>query len=140
MKKQERMKWSKTLEKWVAFYMIAMLFIGAALGTTLVYIFQGTFEYEIILGAVAACTILLVVELVKRKRRTGNVPEADERVVRNISKLFAYSSHAALAILFIALGAFTLLGAEAFPILYLWILFFSYLWITGIGSIIIKRI
>ena len=140
MNAKDREKWSTKFQKWIIFFIIASTFIGAVLGTILIYIFQGELRYEIIIGALISSIILTVIEVIKRKVRKSNIPEADERVVHNISKFFAYTSHTFLAILFLALGAFTLLGRDSIPIFYLWILFFSYIWIAGIGAVIIKKL
>lgn len=83
--------------------------------------------------------ILTLIEVIKQKRKKDNLPEADERVIRNVFRFFAYTSHIFLAILFIALGVFTLLENDSISIFYLWIFFFSYIWIVGIGTFIIKR-
>lgn len=140
MNAKDREKWSKKFEKWMTFFIITCTFIGAVLGTILLYIFQGELRYEIIIGALISSIILTVIEVIKRKVRKGNMPEADERVIHNIFKFFAYTSHIFLAVLFLALGAFTLLGRDSIPIFYLWILFFSYIWIAGIGGVIIKKL
>lgn len=140
MNAKDREKWSEKFEKWMIFFIIACTFIGAVLGTLLLYIFQGELRYEIIIGALISSIILMVIEVIKRKVRKGNIPEADERVIQNIFKFFAYTSHIFLAILFLALGAFTLLGRDSIPMIYLWILFFAYIWIAGIGGVIIKKL
>ena len=140
MNAKDREKWSKKFEKWMTFFIITCTFIGAVLGTILLYIFQGELRYEIIIGALISGIILMVIEVIKRKVRKGNIPEADERVIHNIFKFFAYTSHIFLAILFLALGAFTLLGRDSIPMIYLWILFFAYIWIAGIGGVIIKKL
>ena len=82
---------------------------------------------------------MTVIEVIKQKKKKNNIPDADERVIKNISRFFAYTSHILTSILFISLGVFTLLGKESISIFYLWILFFSYIWIVGIGALIIKR-
>ncbi|MFD1205227.1 hypothetical protein ACFQ38_08930 [Sporosarcina contaminans] len=139
MSVKDRKKWGAFLEKWAPFFIITCTFMGAVLGSFLVYYFQGEFPYEVLTGGLVAAVILTIVELIKQKRKKDNLPEADERVIRNVLRFFAYASHIFLAILFIALGVFTLLGNETISIFYLWIFFFSYIWIVGIGAFIIKR-
>lgn len=128
------------IEKWMPFFIIICTFLGAVLGTFLIYIVQGEFSYEVLMAYFIATTFLLIITFIKRKLRKNNVPEADERVVQNIFKLFAYTSHIFLAVLFLALGIITLLGKESIPVLYLWIAFFSYIWIVGIGGIIVRKV
>lgn len=101
--------------------------------------FQGEFPYDVFAGGLVATIILTIIQVIKQKRKKDNLPEADERVIHNVFRFFAYASHLSLAILFIALAVFTLLGNESISILYLWIFFFSYIWIFGIGAILIKR-
>jgi len=138
MNVKEREKLVRILEKWAPFFIIICTFIGAALGSFLVYFFQGEFPYEVLTAGLVAAVILTVIQIIKQKRKKNNLPDADERVIRNIFRFFAFASHITLAILFIALGMFTLLGNESISILYLWILFFTYIWIVGIGTFIIK--
>jgi len=139
MSVKDRKKWETILTKWTPFFIIACTFIGAVLGSFLVYYFQGEFPYEVLAGGLAAAIILTVILMIKQKRKKDNLPEADERVIHNVFRFFAFASHLSLAILFIALAVFTLLGNESISIVYLWIFFFSYIWIVGIGVILIKR-
>ncbi|MEI3605217.1 hypothetical protein SPD48_05890 [Pseudogracilibacillus sp. SE30717A] len=132
-------KWGTILAKWTPFFIITCTFLGAVLGSFLIYFFQGEFPYEVLIGGLIATIILTVIEVIKQKVKKDNLPEADERVIHNVFRFFAYASHIFLAILFIALAVFTLLGNESISILYLWIFFFSYVWIVGIGAFIIKR-
>lgn len=136
---KDRKKWRVFLEKWTPFFIITCTFMGAVLGSFLFYLFQAEFPYEVATGGLVATIILTVIEMIKRKRKKDNLPEADERIIRNVFHFFAYASHISLAILFIAVGVFTLLGNESIAISYLWIFFFSYIWIVGIGVLIIKR-
>ena len=135
---KEREKWRRILEKWTPFYIIICTFIGAVLGSLLAYYFQGELPYEVLIGGLAATIILTVMQVIKQKRKKDNLPEADERVIHNIFRFFAFASHITLAIIFIVLGVFTLLGNESISLLYLWIFFFAYIWIVGIGTLIIK--
>ena|SRR5699024_11004759 len=139
MNSEDRKRWTKILEKWTPFFIIACTLIGAGLGSFLVYFFKGEFPYEVLAGSLVAAIILTVIEIIKRSRKKDNVPEADERVVRNVFRFFAYTSHIFLAVLFIALSVFTLLGNESIPVLYLWVFGFTYIWIAGIGALITKK-
>lgn len=132
-------KWSVFLKKWYPFLIITFTVIGAILGAFLYYLYQGEFPYEVVVGGLIAAVILTVIEVIKRKRKKDNVPEADERVIHNMFRFSAYVSHIYLAVLFISLPIFLLSGNESIPLLYLWIFFFSYIWIVGIGTLIIKR-
>ena len=135
---KESKKWRKTLERWAPFFIIFCTLIGAVLGSFLFYSFQGEFPYEVLMGGIAATIILTILQLIKQKRKKDNLPEADERVIHNMFRFFSFASHITLAILFISLGVFTLLGNESISLLYLWIFFFAYIWIVGIGTLIIK--
>lgn len=139
MNEKNKEKWGNILTKWTPYFIIACTFLGALLSSFLIYYFQGEFPYEILIAALVASIILMIIQVVKQKRKKDNLPEADERIIQNIFRLFAYTSHIVLAILFVSLGVFTLLGNESISIFYLWILFFSYIWIVGIGTIIVFR-
>lgn len=130
---------SKNRKKWTPFFTIACTLIGAILGSFLVYFLKGEFPYEVLVGGFTAALILTGIVIIKLRRKKDNVPVADERVIRNVSRFFAYTSHTFLAILLIVLSIFTLLGNESISILYLWIFAFAYLWISGIGALIIKK-
>ena len=103
------------------------------------YYFQGTFPYEVLVAGLITALFLTIIQVINQNQKKVTVPETDERVVKSIFRFFAYTSHGFLGTLFIALGVFTLLGNESISIFYLWILFFSYIWIVGIGALIIKR-
>lgn len=139
MNEKNKEKWGNILTKWTPYFIIACTFLGALLSSFLIYYFQGEFPYEILIAALVASIILMIIQVVKQKRKKDNLPEADERIIQNIFRLFAYTSHIVLAILFVSLGVFTLLGNESISIFYLWILFFSYIWIVGIGTIVVFR-
>lgn len=126
-------------EKYSTLFMIACAFIGTVLGTLLVYFIKGEFLYEVLAGGSTAVIILLIIELIKQKRKTDNLPETDERVTQNIFNFMAYGSHIFIAVLFIGLALFTLLGNGAIPTLYLWIIFLAYLVIVSFGGLIIKK-
>ncbi|WP_052360593.1 hypothetical protein [Oceanobacillus manasiensis] len=139
MKKTERKKWGAFFEKWRGFFIIGCTAFGGILGAVLVYLFSGEFPYEVVLGSLVGAVLLVIIEVIKKKRKKDNVPEADERVAHNVFRFFAFSSHLFLAVLFIGMTIFTLIGSDNIPLLYLWIFFFAYIWITGIGSFIAKR-
>lgn len=101
--------------------------------------FYGEFPYEVLAGGFVATIILTVIQVIKQKQKRANLPEADERIIHNMFRFFAYASHISLAILLVALAVFTFLEYESIPILYLWLFFFSYIWIVGIVALIIKR-
>uniref|UniRef100_UPI00344F15F9 hypothetical protein n=1 Tax=Carnobacterium sp. TaxID=48221 RepID=UPI00344F15F9 len=139
MNVKDRKTFDKLLAKWTPYFIISCTLLGAILGSFLIYYFQGEFSYEVLSGGLIAAIILTLIEVIKQKRKKNNLPEVDERVAKNIFRFFAYTSHGFLSILFISLGVFTLLGNESISIFYLWIIFFSYIWIVGIGALIIKR-
>lgn len=139
MSVKDRKRFEKLLAKWSPYFIISCTLLGAILGSFLVYYFQGTFPYEVLVAGLIATLFLTVIEVTKQKKKTNNIPDADERVIKNISRFFAYASHVLTGILFISLGIFTLLGKGSISIFYLWIIFFSYIWIVGIGALIIKR-
>ena len=104
------------LTKWVPYYLITCTFLGAVLGSFLIYYFQGEFPYEVLTAGLVATLFLTVIEVIKQKKKKNNIPDADERVIKNISRFFAYTSHILTSILFISLGVFTLLGKESISI------------------------
>ncbi|GGP06846.1 ATP synthase subunit I [Oceanobacillus neutriphilus] len=113
--------------------------IGILLGTILVFFFQGEYPYEVLLGGLTGAVIIAVFAWIIKKRKKDNTPEADERVKQNIFRFSAYASHISLAVLFMGIFISSLLGVESVSMMYLWIFFVAYIWITGIGTVIARR-
>lgn len=127
------------LEKWVPYFMIAFITIGALIGSAVINYLQGDVPYEVIVGFVVASVMLTIIQMVKQKLKKDRLPEVDERVAKNVSKFFAYSSHITLGLVVVGLAVVTALGDEAISIYYLWVLFILYLWVVSIGTFILKR-
>ncbi|MBT2216352.1 hypothetical protein F3157_22285 [Virgibacillus dakarensis] len=127
------------MEKWGSIYIQLCTTLGALLGTYLVYIFQGEFVYEVIIAAILVNVLSTIFHLIKLRRKKDKTPEYDERTISNVFKYFAISSFIFLGVLFIFLGGITLLGHESISILYLWIFFFAYIWIIGLGVLFVKH-
>ena len=130
---------SEILEKWVPYFMIAFITIGAFIGSAVINYLQGDVPYEVIVGFVVASVMLTIIQMVKQKLKKDRLPEVDERVAKNVSKFFAYSSHITLGLVVVGLAVVTALGDEAISIYYLWVLFILYLWVVSIGTFILKR-
>ncbi|WP_438313158.1 hypothetical protein [Sporosarcina sp. FA9] len=56
------------------------------------YYFLGECPYEVLTAGLIVTIILTVIELIKQKRKIDNLPEADKRVIRTVSRSFAYVS------------------------------------------------
>lgn len=132
----KKMKYSVAKRK---VYTYSGSLLGLFLGSLLVYYFNGNFPYEAVLGGLTGIIILLIIKIIKNKRKTHNIPEADERVTYNLFRFSSYMSHIVLAAFFITLAIYTFIGREVIPIFTLWIFFFSYIGIVAIGVTIIKR-
>ncbi|MEZ2457664.1 hypothetical protein ACBR55_03585 [Salinicoccus roseus] len=139
MKVQETKFQNHKMKTWTPYFIIACGFIGATIGSFLAYFIQGEFPYSVLIGAAVASFVLCGIQFIKQIRKKDRLPEADERTIKNLARYFAATSHLTVGVLFISLTAFTLIGYDSVPLLYLWILFFSYIWIGGIGAIIVKR-
>ncbi|GIO24674.1 hypothetical protein [Oceanobacillus sp. J11TS1] len=140
MSVENNMKKGKSVKKWAPFFRIIASLVGCILGASLYYFFQGgEFPYEVLLGGLTGAIILAIFAFIKYKRKKDNTPEADERVKHNIFRFSAYASHISLAVLFLGIFIFSLLGVESVSITYLWIFFVVYIWVTGIGTVIARR-
>ncbi|MFD1416879.1 hypothetical protein [Oceanobacillus jeddahense] len=140
MSRNSNRKQGKSIEKWTPFLGIIGSLVGVVLGSSLYYFFQGEeFPYDVLLGGITGAIIIAVFVWRMKKRKKDNTPEADERVKHNVFRFSAYASHLSLVILFLGLTVITLFGIESVSIMYLWIFFFAYIWITGIGTVIARR-
>lgn len=137
--KNKRKVWGKRFEKWTPFFIIICTIFGSVLGSIIYYSYQGEFPYEVLIGSIVVAIILIIIEVIKRTRKKDRLPQADERIIHNVFRFSGYISHIILAVLFIMLGIYTLLGEESISIFNLWIFFFAYIWIIGIGVFIVKR-
>ncbi|GEM01150.1 hypothetical protein SAMN05421839_10870 [Halolactibacillus halophilus] len=74
MSMKDRKKWGPFLEKWVPFFNIFCTFMGALLGSFLIYFFQGEFPYEVLTAGLIATIILAIAEVIKQKRKKDKLP------------------------------------------------------------------
>lgn len=135
--KKNRKKWMK---KNSAFLNLGGLFFGTLLATIFIYIFQGELKFEGLIVVSITLMIMAIIIIIRRKLQKNNIPEVDERIKMNMFKVHFYMSHIFLAILFLTIGILTLSGKKSVPLSYLWIFFFSFITISGIGGVITKKI
>lgn len=139
MKAEKRRKVTKQLEKWTPYFIILCTFVGALLGSLIYYFVEGEVPYEVLTAGAIVAVVLTIIQVIKQSRKKDNIPEADERVIRNIFYYFAYTSHITLALIFIALGVYTVMGQEVIELFHLWLFFFTYLIVVGIGAMVVVR-
>jgi hypothetical protein len=135
MKKQ-----TKKQEKYMPYLIIGGTFFGFVIGSLLISLFEGEFRYDGLIGGGLSCLILTIIVVIKRKRKNNNIPEVDERVKNNTIRFFFYVSQIFLGILFLSLGLISLTGEDSIRLIYLWIFFFSYIAVAGIGSLIVRKV
>lgn len=131
---------NKTSNENMPFFIIGGTFLGFVLGTFLLYLFKGEFRYEGLIGGGASSLILTIIVIVRRRFKKADIQEVDERVRDNTLKFFFYVSQIFLGILFLSLGFLSLTGEESIRLIYLWIFFFSYIAVAGVGSLIVRKV
>lgn len=129
----------QALEKWAPIFISCCVLFGILLGSLVLNYVQGEIPYEVVAGGVVTVIVLSIIQWLKTKFKKNNLPDADERVVKNVFRYTAFCSHIFLAIVFCILAVFTVLGQETEAIFYLWVVFFLYIWTVGIGTLILKR-
>lgn len=125
-------------QKWIWALMGVGAFIGTILGQIIMYIIKGEFNFYATLASLSGVLILIVINIIIVYLKKDKTPEIDERTISNMLKYIAYSSNIFLGLLLTALAVLSLIGVKDIAIKYLWITMFSYLWIVGIGGIIIR--
>src|SRR5690625_3083679 len=140
MQVEERERIAKVLERWVPFFIDTCDFIGVRLASLSVCYIVGGFPMEVWTSGAVVVAGLTIYEIIKQGQKKSDLQEADERTMWNMSRFFAFLSHTYMAILFVSLGVFFIMGMESIPLLYVWLFMFSYIWVAGIGILIIKRL
>ncbi|KKE79276.1 hypothetical protein NSA56_05460 [Oceanobacillus caeni] len=125
--------------KWTLAYGGIGILLGAIISQSFTYFTKGEFSTATVIGALPVSIILIVINVINVNRKKDRTPELDERTVKNMLRFHTYSSHIFLGLLFISLATITFLDIKDVPTSYLWIIIFTYMCFSGIGTIIVKR-
>lgn len=125
----------KKYQKW----MFAYAAVGGLGGTILSQIIKGEFDLSISLGAVTAAIILFAIDLIRIWKKRDKTPDFDEQTIDNILKYFAYASNVFILMALLLLSIITLTGVTSISISYLWIVIIAYLFIGGLGALVLSR-
>lgn len=108
---------------------------GMIIGTL---IFSGL-DWSALLGAFIAFLLIFMGNYINVKSKKDRTPEVDERTINNMRKYYAIIANVFLGALFLLLAAVTFMGYDQVSILYLWIFVILYMFVSGIGALIVLR-
>src|SRR5690625_2609066 len=131
---------SEGFRKMGAIFYLYLCFYWGDVSIVYFYYIDGDFPMEVWTSGAVVVAGFTIYEIIKQGRKKSDLPEADERTIWNMSRFFAFLSHTYIAILFVSLGVFFMMGMESIPLLYVWLFMFYYIWVAGIGILIIKRL
>lgn len=113
--------------------------ISSAIGVFLGGI-AGILDFAVVLGMVAGSVILIMINIVYVRKRSDKTSEHDERTIANMQKFYFYASTIFIFLLMIVLGMMSAFGVEQISIIYMFLVVFSYFFISGILALIISKI
>lgn len=126
MKKYKYSKWTLSIGA-----------IGAFVGIILSQI--NNFSFSAVLGGGSGALLIILINYIYIKRKSDGTPEFDERTIRNIQKFYFYSTNIFFSFLFILLGILSVLDVTFISVSILLWVFFIYIIISGIITIIISK-
>lgn len=125
----------KRMHKWFLTFGGVGAFIGIGIGNLI----SGGLDAAVLLGGFTAFVIMFTIDLIRMRMKKDKTPDFDERTQHNLTKYYAVSANIFIALLFMSLAVGSLMGTESVTLTYLAIPFFTYLFLSGIGAIIVMR-
>ena len=110
---------------------------GGIIGVLLAQLIN--FNFSALLGGLTAGVILILINIIIVMRKSDNTPEYDERVINNIKNYYFYASLVFIGTAFILLSVLMMMEIEMIAVTTIFIAFFIYFAITGLGAIIVRR-
>lgn len=110
---------------------------GGIIGVLLAQLIN--FNFSALLGGLTAGVILILINIIIVMRKSDNTPEYDERVINNIKNYYFYASLVFIGTAFILLSVLMMMEIEMIAVTTIFIAFFIYFAITGLGAIIVLR-
>lgn len=111
--------------------------IGGIIGVMLAQLIE--VNVSTMLGGLAASVTIIIINVIVVMRKSDKTPEYDERIINNIRNYYFYASLVFIGAVFILLSVLILMDVETIAITTIFIAFFIYFAITGIGAMIVRR-
>ncbi|WP_017185632.1 hypothetical protein [Alkalibacillus haloalkaliphilus] len=129
----------KKLQKWTLAFAGIGTIIGGFIGQFIIYLRDGKMNLGSISGFLTAGIIVIIINVVQNYRKNDLLPEIDERTRYNELKFHAITPHIIFALLFTLLGIASYIEIEHIPTIYLWIIAITYMFVIGIGALIVRK-
>ncbi|MFC3899759.1 hypothetical protein [Aliicoccus persicus] len=111
--------------------------VGAIIGLMLSQFIN--FNFPGMLGGLTAGVILILINIIIVMRKSDNTPEYDERIINNIKNYYFYASLVFIGTAFVLLSVLMIMEIEMIAVTTIFIAFFIYFAITGLGAMIVRR-
>lgn len=125
--------------KWGLAFSGIICFIVFLVASVITYIIRGRFNFNAVFGSFTGLSIIVIINGIYVYFKRDKTPEVDERIRNNIIKYFAYSSHIVFLLFMATLTVISFMGIESISISYLWIGIIVYMFVIGIGAMIVKH-
>lgn len=125
----------KRMHKWFLTFGGVGAFVGIGIGNLI----SGGLDAAVLLGGFTAFLIMFTIDLIRMRMKKDKTPDIDERTQHNLTKYYAISANIFIALLFISLAVGSFLGTESVGLTYLVIPFIAYLFVSGIGALVVIR-
>ena len=131
MKNLFKGKWALTLHGIIVFLTFLVI-------NVITYLVKGDFRLGSLLGSLTGLTIIALINGIYVYYKRVKTPEIDERVRNNMIKYIAYASQIVFILFMVILTVVSFMGIKSISNFYLWIGVWVYMFIMGIGAMIVK--
>jgi len=126
------------IRKWHFAFFGTIGFLVMLLFNVVTYMINGEFDFGALFATLSGLTIIVAINGIYVYFKRDKTPEVDERIRNNIIKYIAFASQIIFLLFMATLTIISFMGIKSIPIANLWGGILVYMFIIGIGSIIVK--